>query len=447
MSGSRRYGLRGRLLLTVVAVVAAALGVATLAFNLVLSRSLDGNANDLLRARGAAEVASLEVVGGRLQLGDAPDTGTTESLVWVFAGSRTLEEPRVAAAVTRAARRLAGGPQRFADVAGSTRLYATPVVGGGRQVGTVVTGLSLAPYNDTKGTALIGSLALAALLLAGVALTARWLLASALRPVARMTSEAAEWSERDLDRRFGLGEPHDELTRLASTLDGLLDRIAASLRREQRVTAEISHELRTPLAAISAEAELALRRDRPTEDYRVSLKRVLDSAERATKAVEILVAAAQQEAGVARGTADAEAAAAAALEACASLARDRAVRMSLQASEARIRVGVDGDIVERILQPVIENACRYGRKQVQVSLARSNGAVLFAVADDGAGVSPAESASIFEPGKRGAAGQAHGAGAGLGLALARRLARSVGGDVGVEAGNDGARFVVRLPAG
>ena len=80
-------------------------------------------------------------------------------------------------------------------------------------------------------------------------------------PGVRMTRQAAEWSEHDLDHRFALGAPHDELTELASTLDRLLDRLAASLRHERRFSAELSHELRTPLARVLAEAELALRRD------------------------------------------------------------------------------------------------------------------------------------------------------------------------------------------
>ena len=52
------------------------------------------------------------------------------------------------------------------------------------------------------------------------------------------------------------------------TLDGLLDRLSASLRREQRFSAELSHELRTPLAKICAEAELALRREREPSAYK-----------------------------------------------------------------------------------------------------------------------------------------------------------------------------------
>ena len=48
----------------------------------------------------------------------------------------------------------------------------------------------------------------------------------------------------------------DELGELARTFDALLDRVAASLRHEQRLSAELSHELRTPLARIVAEIEL-----------------------------------------------------------------------------------------------------------------------------------------------------------------------------------------------
>ena len=104
-----------------------------------------------------------------------------------------------------------------------------------------------------------------------VGFAGRWMLNSAFRPVVKMTNNAEAWSSEDLDRRFDMGPPHDELTQLAHTLDGMLDRLAASLRREQRFSAEVSHQLRTPLAKIKAEAELALRRERPPAYYQESL--------------------------------------------------------------------------------------------------------------------------------------------------------------------------------
>src|SRR5262249_33837930 len=150
--------------------------------------------------------------------------------------------------------------------------------------------------------------------------------------------------------------------------DGLLDRLAAGLRHEQLLSAELSHELRTPLARITAEAELALRRERTSEEYRRVLELVVGNASQLTRTVEALVAAAQQEAGLARGPADVRAAAEAAVEACAGLAQERRVGVTVGPPPGTIRVGVDSEIAERILQPVIENACRYARTSVEVTL-------------------------------------------------------------------------------
>jgi signal transduction histidine kinase len=255
-----------------------------------------------------------------------------------------------------------------------------------------------------------------------------------------MTAQAERWSDRDLGSRFGLGEPYDELTQLASTLDGLLDRLEASLRHEQRFSAELSHELRTPLARLLASAELALRRERTPAEYRAALEDVHRAASSLTRTVDALVAAARLEAGGARGTSDAYAVAAEAAEACGGLAAERGVELAVEGPEHPIRVGVEAELAERILQPLVENACRYGRSLVRVSVRRTRGGVVYAVRDDGPGVDAAERDRIFEPGVRGRS--ASGDGAGLGLALARRLARSAAGEVDLADG----QFVVRLPA-
>src|SRR5207247_11426623 len=108
--------------------------------------------------------------------------------------------------------------------------------------------------------------------------------------------------------------------------------------------------------------------------------------------------------------------------------------------------GVERDLATRILQPVVENACRYAFGRANVSIVRGAGRVQYVVEDDGPGVAPSEREAIFEPGVRGGAGVDDGAGAGLGLALARRLARSTSGDV--EARTKGSGGVIgTLPAG
>jgi signal transduction histidine kinase len=440
----RLRDVRTRLLAIVLVTLAVALAAATYGFNVLFARTTSRDANALLRTRANSELTLIDVKRGRLQVEETSDDVLGDSALWVFEGRRVLEKPRAETASDAVALSLAGGPSRFVDVpASDTRLYAAPITIGNRRVGTLVTGLSLAPYEQTRRDALIGSFVLAGVLLSLVGLAVYFLLRSALRPVARMTEQAATWSEHDLDRRFELGEPHDELTRLAATLDGLLDRLAASLRREQRFSAEISHELRTPLAKVITEAELALRRERGPDEHREALTVILRNAQHLARMVEALVAAAHQEAG-ARGTSDAYAAAAEVVAACAAEASEHGVQLTLDGPARPVRVGVEIDLVERILQPVVQNACRYGRSNVRLSVSLRDTAVRLVVEDDGPGVEADETELIFEPGNRGSAARGNGAGAGLGLALARRLARAADGDVLAEQAAGG-RFVVTLP--
>jgi len=444
-----RLGLKRRLMLVVgVAVTVALLGLVG-GFNLILGNVLNRDARDLVRARAVAQVDSLRIEHGRLTVGETPEDRSADAYLWTFAGSRPLEQPQAAAAADRAAHRLATSDVRFLEVAGSdTLLYGAPVIENRKRLGTVVAGVSLAPYEQTRKLALLASSILGGLLLLLVVIIARWLLSASLRPVVRMTRQAAEWSEYDLHHRFALGTPHDELTELASTLDGLLDRLAASLRHERRFSAELSHELRTPLARVRAESELALRRNREPHEYRKALELIQSNADQLGRTIDALVAAARYEAGGERGTADAHQVAEEAARTCSGLAAERQMTVQIAPISQPLRLGVDRDLAERILQPVLENACRYGASRIRVGISRENSRIVYTVEDDGPGVADDEADRIFEPGVRGRAPRAgDDKGAGLGLALARRLARSIDGDVVAGHGASGGRFVVHLPRG
>jgi signal transduction histidine kinase len=442
-------GLRGRLLLSVVAAIAVVLGALVLAFNLVLANRLDSEANGVLQARVSAEVSALRVQNGRVVLAEAPDDRNPDAQVWVFQGSRALEQPQSASSNGAAAALAARAPATRDISSTHTRLYALSVAQGRRRVGAVVAGISLAPYDQTRRTALVASLILAVAVLLAVAFAARWLIDRALRPVARMTRQAADWSEHDLRRRFSLGPARDELTQLASTLDALLERLGASLRHEQRLSAEISHELRTPLANIVAEAQYALRHGRPNEESRATLEHILQSARQLGRTLDTLVAAARAQLDPRGVTADARAcaqAATATLDRQTSRSLERAVR----APERPVRLAVEPELVARMLAPLVENAARHARSSIQITIQPEGETVALIVDDDGPGVHEQDREEIFEPGHRGRPSALATApvseGAGLGLALCRRLARTAGGDVHAERSDAGARFVLRLPA-
>jgi two-component system, OmpR family, sensor kinase len=449
----RSGGIRGRLVLVVMGVVGIGLVLLVGAFNLILSHRLDSDVDAVLVARANGQMSSLDVRHGKLVITDVPDEATAESQAWIYAGKRILAAPRAPRhSVNSAANGLAGGPRQYQDVESpDVRLLAQPVVDEGKRVGTVVVAASRTPYESTRHTALVASIVLAVVLILVLGVVARLLLDAALRPVARMTASAAKWSETDLDRRFNLGPPTDELTRLASTLDGLLDRLAAGMRREQRLSAELSHELRTPLAKISTQAQLLTSSpDLETEEH-AEAEAILRAAEEMREVIDVLMASARAEAGVVgRDSADVADAARASLEAARTDAEERGVAFEVVADSngARpVRATAEPKLVERILAPLVENATRHARTRAVVRVARNGQWVEVAVEDDGPGVPAGQEATVFEPGFRGSGtGNDNHGGAGLGLSLARRLARSAGGDVQADAGADGGRFVVRLPS-
>lgn len=449
-----RMGVRDRLLLAVLLTTGIALVTMTVGFNMVLSSGLASDADKRLQAIAVDTSRNIRVSNGQVSL-PRPTADITElgSQVWVYVNGYTVTEPQVDRAISDAARSLDGGDARFLDVPEHRiRLYGVPLYNetGEVRIGTIVSGLVMTSYQNTQRITLMATVTFTAVLLIIVGFAARWVLNSAMRPVARMTAEAEAWSTADLDRRFNMGDPHDELTQLAQTLDVMLDRLAASLRREQRFSAEVSHQLRTPVAKIKAEAELALRRSRDADYYQEALGSVLHSADQMARTVEALLAASQQEGTLARGRADVWQVLADIVTSIGVLAEDNGVEVRVQPPQRDLMVGVEGDIAVQIIQPVVENACRFAKSGVLLGASRNGKDVYFIVEDDGPGVTEEEQERIFEPGVRGsAAGSAHGAtrGAGLGLPLARRLARAASGDVEVKSGERGARFIVRLPMG
>jgi signal transduction histidine kinase len=441
-----RFSLRTRLTVLVGLAAAITLAGLTLGFNLLLRSNLNGDANRVLEARASAELDGISEHGGTLQIKESPDSAAPETPVWVYSGGIAIDRPVAPRSVQQLADSLAGGPRtRAEDANADLRLLAVPIVQAGKHVGTIVTAISLDPYEHSASRALTGSVIYAGAAFLLVLLATRLIVNRALRPVAEMTSEAADWSEHDLEHRFNVGEPYDELTNLAATFDSMLARLASALRHEQLLSAELSHELRTPLAAIATEAELALRQERGDAEYREALRGIAERASQMGETLETLMAAARAESMGDRGTASAAGVVERALGACESLANEAGVRFTTEVSDRDLKVDIDSVTAERIIAPLLENACRYAGSRAIVRVQQGDGAAEFIISDDGPGLGPDEKERVFEPGYRGEAGAGDDVGAGLGLALSRRLARAVGGDVEAISNGLGASFRVRIP--
>ncbi len=387
-------------MLGAVAALAAGLAVLVLAFNLLLAGSLRADVDTRLRSRAAAALTTVTVRGGRVVTEEGPGDAALDTGVWVYQGTRAIERPRATAGLEHVVSRLVARGQRYADTPdGSYRLHATPVSPAARPRGVIVVASSLGAYDRTTDLALIGSL-LFALAVLGAVTAVTWVaVGRALHPVEAMTDQAAEWGDHDLDRRFGVATRPQELQRLAGTFDGLLDRIAASLRHEQRLSAELSHELRTPLARIAAQADLLSRRTHDAAEQRAAAELTLRSTKRMEAILDTLMAAARAEAAVAPGVCDAGDAARNAVDGIVDEAQSRGVRVTVEVPRL-VRAGADAEVVERVLVPLLENAERFARTAVTVGVHREDSRVIIDVRDDGEGIPADHLDAVFDPGRR-----------------------------------------------
>jgi signal transduction histidine kinase len=265
----------------------------------------------------------------------------------------------------------------------------------------------------------------------------------ALRPVEAMRAEVDGISERSLDRRVAVPGA-DELKRLASTMNTMLDRIESSVDGQRRFVADASHELQTPLASFRADLEIARAHPEAT-DWSVTADDLLATSGKMEQLVKNLLYLARADATHPPATSLVDLDDLVLEEATAIRQRGRVPVDTTGVSAA----AVEGrrDDLARVVRNLLENADQYATSLVTVTLSADIDAAVLTVRDDGPGIPPAERERVFERFTRldGARDRASG-GTGLGLAIAREVVVSHGGSVSIEDASPGARVVVRLPS-
>jgi signal transduction histidine kinase len=244
----------------------------------------------------------------------------------------------------------------------------------------------------------------------------------------------------------------DEVGDLGRAFATMQRRIREQEEARRSFVATASHELRTPLASLRVMLELL------EEDLRARPPDLADAGEQAAQAriqSERLARLASDLLDLSRIDADT------ALrsepvelgEICRAVAAEFDVnageRLSVELGEEGGDAWGTGDpgAAARIIRILIDNALRFSPpgEPVVVAVQRDDGSVRVSVADRGPGVPEGEREVIFDRFQRGSA--AHGvAGFGLGLAIGAELARRMGGSLAYEPPEEGARFVLRLPA-
>ena len=278
-----------------------------------------------------------------------------------------------------------------------------------------------------------------------------WLIADrALRRVEGVRTRVAGITAEALDQRVPEPPGDDEITRLARTMNEMLDRLRAADERQRRFVADASHELKSPLAAVQAELEVALAHP-DQADWEATATRLLDEDRRMERLVADLLFLAQcddGDAGLLTAPAERVALDAVVVDQVDRLGSRWMVPVEVDVAVGGAQAGVAGreEHLARVVRNLLENAARHARTGVTVTLRVAEGDELeLVVADDGPGIDPADRSRVFDRFTRldDARSRDEG-GSGLGLPIAREIIEAHGGRIFIGDG-PGGRLVVRLP--
>jgi two-component system OmpR family sensor kinase len=361
-------------------------------------------------------------------------------------------------------------PKPFTVSSASDATYRVLLVPVGFNDGSRGFAAVAAPLNDLNRTVQrltlleVGIGAVVLLVFAGLGYGA---VRTSLRPLAEVEETAEAIAGGDLTRRVPESDPRTEVGRLAGSLNTMLSQIERAFLAQQasesaarqseermrRFVADASHELRTPLTSIRGFAEL-YRQGAVSEADELDrvMKRVEDEAARMGLLVDdlLLLARLDQQRPLQREPVDLVQLAGDAAHDATAVDPDREVSVEVTGDGAPVVIGDDARL-RQVFGNLVTNALTHTPAgtaiRLRVGADNASGMAAVEVADQGAGLSPEQSARIFERFYRADASRSRArGGSGLGLSIVAALVAAHGGRVEVESQpGHGATFRVLLP--
>ena len=429
--------MRGRTTLGATVVVAVALLIGAFSFYGVLSASIHGSTERAAEQRLEELTERTDGPGGK-----GIDALDDEILQIIGA------DGSVRAASEDAREKLGSTPLPVDDDPQTTTVDGETVLVVSEDIErdqTLVLAVSMEDDAETLATvATLLAIALPLLLLL-VAVTTWSVVGRALRPVELIREEVDGITAERLHQRVPVPETADEIAALATTMNGMLDRLDAAATAQRRFVSDASHELRSPLATIRQHAELAQAHPDVTSIGELA-EVVSEEGLRLQGIVESLLLLARLDEGASTHDEAVD------LDdiALGEVRRLRAAGIDVDGSGIHAaRVHGDPRLLGQLVRNLADNAVRHSRGRVAIGVTPSDGYVFVTIEDDGTGVPAEERERIFERFVRLDEARSRDAGgSGLGLAIARGIAASGHGTLTVDDSRwGGARFVLTLPLG
>lgn len=273
-----------------------------------------------------------------------------------------------------------------------------------------------------------------------------------LQPIAKVIREVDDISATSLHRRVDAGNGKDEMSKLSSTFNSMLERLELAFTTQKNFIANASHEIRNPLTAILGQIDVSLLNERSAAEYVKVLQSVREDIT-TLKTVSnrlLLLAQASMEDVEKRFTV---------LRLDQLLWDSRTelnkahpsyeILIEMDSSiddEARLNVNGDEQLLKAAIINVLDNGCKYSvNNKVSVLLKSHEGKTMLEFKDHGIGIPDEDLPHLFEPFYRGRNTESY-KGNGIGLSLVYRIVKSHFGDINIQSKiNQGTVLTILLP--
>ena len=465
-------GMRARLVLAIVLVVAVVLGGSFVALHEGTGADLESEIDDALRSdaqefaaspasrartEGQLERRARAFVAGQGYHGDSRifviEVGTGGGSVVTnepdAIGEEAGEEEESESEDDGATAGVQDAPLGFATIAapdgGRLRVLSEQISSNGSVLGTFRVAQSLAPVGKAQGSirdtlVIVGGVAGLVLVLA-----AFWIATLVARPLSRIAAFASDVEASGLDRRLADEGGSAEVRSLTASINRMLDRLQAAFDREREFVADASHELRTPVTVAQGELDLLRRDADPAERERLDVvRRELKRMERLVAEM-LTIASQDQEAELRHDRVDVA-------DLLADLRRDAPLMGARRYAVAEFggSVEADPDRIAQVFRNLLRNAVAHTDEggRIEVTAHAAGDRVRFEFIDDGPGFSAEEAPRLFDRFYRteGSRSQET-SGSGLGLTIARSIVEAHGGTIWAQPvdGAGGGRVGFELP--
>ncbi len=280
-----------------------------------------------------------------------------------------------------------------------------------------------------------------------------WIYAGkALHPINKVVESVNNISISSLNLRLDEGDQQDEISQLAHTFNQMLDRLEKAFIMQKNFIANASHELRTPLTAITGQLEVILMKERDEEQYRETMRSILDDMKSLNNTSNRLLLLAQASSEISKVDFNPTRIDDLLWQARQEILKRNAnylIEITFAESmedEAQLTVAGNDQLLKTAITNLMENGCKYSsHHKVQVFVVPTDENLQIFFNDEGIGISSEDLKQIFEPFHRGSNALGY-KGHGIGLSLVDRIVQLHGGQIEVKSEvGKGTSFTLTLP--